>query len=108
MKDPLAKKGHFVHVYDFRVKPGRAEAFIEWFEAFDHSGENPMHRSDAQVKDGVLCQDVNDPEHFYLLGEWTDVEAHRAILEQLTELTPDAARLVEGERLVPRYARVVA
>ncbi len=44
-----------------------------------------MHTSPAQVKDGILCRDVSDPDHFYLLGEWSDIEAHRAILQVLAE-----------------------
>ena len=66
---PLASKGNYFHIYDFRVQKGRGEEFIRLFDAFDYSDENPMHKSSAQVKDGVLCRDVNDPDHFYLLGE---------------------------------------
>ena len=62
---PLAEKGHFMHVYDFRVKPGMGEQFIRLFNDFDYSDENPMHKSSAQVKDGVLCRDVGDPDHQY-------------------------------------------
>ena len=29
--EPLAKKGNFFHVYDFRVKPGTGDEFIELF-----------------------------------------------------------------------------
>ena len=65
---PLAAMGNFIHVYDFRVKPGTGDEFIRLFDAFDYSDANPMHKSPAQVKDGVLCRDVGDPDHFYLLG----------------------------------------
>ena len=27
---PLATQGNFIHVYDFRVKPGSGERFINW------------------------------------------------------------------------------
>ena len=68
--EPLAKLGNFFHVYDFRVKPGTGKEFIRLFNEFDYGDDNPMHKSDAQVKDGVLCRDVEDEDHFYLIGEW--------------------------------------
>ena len=67
--EALAKKGHYFHIYDFRVKPGTGEEFIELFNEFDYSDVNPMHKSPAQVKDGVLCRDTEDADHFYLIGE---------------------------------------
>ena len=51
---PLASQGNFFHIYDFRIKPGRVDEFIRLFNEFDYSDENPMHKSAAQVKDGVL------------------------------------------------------
>src|SRR5215471_3652058 len=76
---PLATKGNYFHVYDFRVKPGTGDQFIELFNKFDYGDNNPFHRSAAQVKDGVLCRDAGDPDHFYLIGEWRDIEEHRRI-----------------------------
>ena len=76
---PLASKGNYFHIYDFRVKAGRGDEFIRLFDEFDYSDVNPMHKSPAQVKDGVLCRDVNDPDHFYLVGEWADIEVHAKI-----------------------------
>jgi len=58
------------------VKPGTGDEFIKLFDTFDYSDENPMHKSSAQVKDGVLCRDVRDPDHFHLLGEWADIDVH--------------------------------
>jgi hypothetical protein len=58
---PLATKGNYFHVYDFRVKPVRGDDFIELFNQFDYGGNNPFHTSSAQVKDGVLCRDAADP-----------------------------------------------
>ena len=55
---PLATKGNYFHVYDFRVKPGTGDEFIELFNKFDYGDNNPVHRSAAQVKDGVLCRDA--------------------------------------------------
>src|SRR5215472_1978340 len=78
---PLATKGNYFHVYDFRVKPGHSDEFIELFNKFDYGGNNPFHRSQAQVKDGVLCRDAADPNHFYLIGEWSDIDEHRRIRE---------------------------
>jgi hypothetical protein len=105
----LATKGHFVHVYGFRVRPGTGDEFIRLFDTFDYSDDNPMHKSSAQVKDGVLCRDVADPDHFYLLGEWRDIDVHRAILAELRErVRPAFVGLIEGGRFVPTYAEVVS
>ena len=106
----LAKAGNFMHIYDFRVKPGSGDQFIKLFDEFDYSDANPMHKSRAQAKDGVLCQDVNDPDHFYLLGEWRDIKVHAEILVQLAALKPEFASLVEGgpQRFKPIYAKVVS
>ena len=106
---PLAAQGNFIHVYDFRVKPGTGPEFIRRFNEFDQSGGNPMHKSWAQVKDGVLCQDVNDPDHFYLLGEWADMDVHAQIRKILAEqLKPEFVKLIEGKGFIPTYAKVVS
>src|SRR5436309_14308922 len=78
---PLATKGNYFHVYDFRVKPGTGDQFIELFNKFDYGDNNPFHRSDKQVKDGVLCSDAGDPDDFSKIGEWTDSEEQRRISE---------------------------
>ena len=106
--EPLAKSGNFFHIYDFRVKPGKGEEFIKLFDEFDYSDENPMHKSSAQVKDGVLCRDVNDPDHFYLVGEWSDIEVHARIRKMLVELRPTFVSLIEGGKFVPTYAEIVS
>jgi quinol monooxygenase YgiN len=106
---PLASKGNFVHVYDFRVKPGTGDEFIRLFDEFDYSDANPMHKSSAQVKDGVLCRDVQDPDHFYLLGEWADIKVHAEIRKTLAEtLKPEFVKLIEGGKFVPIYAEIVS
>ena len=87
-QEPLGKKGNFFHIYDFRVKPGTGEEFVREFEQFDYSDENPMHKSPAQVKDGVMLRDTTDPDHFYLIAEWADVGVHAAILKDLVKLEP--------------------
>src|SRR5262249_36477496 len=69
-QEPLATKGNFLHIYDFRVSKGKEEEFIRSFEEFDYSDGNPMHKSRAQVKDGVLCRDTQDPQRFFLIAEW--------------------------------------
>ena len=105
----LGTKGNFVHVYDFRVKKGRGDEFITAFDAFDYSDVNPFHKSSAQVKDGILCRDVNDPDHFYLLGEWKSVQAHRDILKVLREtVKPEFVSLIENGQFVPTYAEIVS
>jgi quinol monooxygenase YgiN len=105
--EALAKKGNFFHVYDFRVKPGTGDEFIRLFNEFDYSDENPMHKSAAQVKDGVLCRDVDDADHFYLIGEWRDIEVHRRIREQMVAMAPEFVKLLESPPFVPVYAEIV-
>src|ERR1700751_1830480 len=94
---PLATKGNYFHVYDFRVRHGRGDDFVELFNKFDYGDNNPFHRSRAQVKDGVLCRDTADPDHFYLIGEWADIEEHRRIRELVArEIKPEFVQLIEG------------
>jgi quinol monooxygenase YgiN len=103
----LCSKGNYVHVYDFRVKPGTGDEFIRLFDKFDYSDANPMHKSPAQVKDGVLCRDTADPNHFWLLGEWRDIVVHADIRKQLMQLAPEFVKLIEGGKFVPLYGEVV-
>jgi quinol monooxygenase YgiN len=106
---PLATKGNYFHVYYFRVKPGHGDEFIELFNKFDYGGNNPFHRSQAQVKDGVLCRDAADPDHFYLIGEWSDIDEHRRIRELVArEIRPEFVQLIEGGHFVPAYAEIVS
>ena len=106
---PLATKGNYFHIYDFRVKPGTGDEFIRLFDTFDYSDENPMHKSPAQVKDGVLCRDVTDPDHFYLIGEWADIKVHAAIRKVLAEqIKPEFVKLIEGGKFVCDYAQIVS
>lgn len=107
--EALAKRGHYFHVYDFRVRPGTGETFIELFNQFDYSDDNPMHKSPAQVKDGVLCRDTEDPDHFYLIGEWRDIDVHREIRKLMADtLRPEFIKLVEGGSFEPTYAEIVS
>ena len=53
-QEPLATKGNFLHIYDFRVQAGQEAEFVRLFEEFDYSDSNPMHKSAAQVKDGEI------------------------------------------------------
>ena len=108
---PLASKGNFFHIYEFHVKPGCEEEFIRLFDEFDYSDGNPMHKSSAQVKDGVLCRDVEAPRRFFLLGEWADIVEHARIRKILAEETkPAFIQHIEGggKSFVPRYAEVVS
>ena len=54
-QEPLATRGNYLHIYDFRVMKGKEDEFIQLFEAFDYSDGNPMHKSAAQVKDGCCA-----------------------------------------------------
>jgi hypothetical protein len=71
-QEPLATKGNYLHIYDFRVRKGQEDEFIKSFEIFDYSDGNPMHKSKAQVKDGVLCRDTEDPQRFFLIAHPQD------------------------------------
>ena len=63
----------------------------------------------AQVKDGVLCRDAADPDHFYLIGEWADIEEHRRIREFVArEIKPEFVQLIEGGHFMPTYAQIVS
>ena len=104
---PLANAGNYLHVYDFRVQAGKVAEFIARFNEFDYSDDNPMHRSPAQVRDGVLVQDTTDEHHFWLIAEWSDIEAHARILQQVAAMKPRFAALVEGS-LKPAYGLVVS
>jgi hypothetical protein len=108
-QEPLATSGNYLHIYDFRVVPGREDEFIRLFEDFDYSDGNPMHKSSAQVKDGVLCRDTEDPSRFFLIAEWSDIEEHARIRKILAnELRPDFIKLIEGGKFVPKYVKVVS
>ena len=110
-QQPLASKGNYFHIYDFRVRPGTGPEFLRKFEEFDYSDDNPMHKSPAQVKDGVMLQDVDDPDHFYLIAEWASVEEHRRILKEVQAMAPEFAGYIEDldkGAFVPKYAEVVS
>jgi len=108
-QEPLANKGNFLHIYDFRVQKGHEQDFITSFESFDYSDGNPMHKSKAQVKDGVLCRDTEDPQRFFLIAEWADIEEHARIRKVLAnEIKPEFIKYIEGGKFVPKYVEVVS
>jgi hypothetical protein len=105
---PLATQGNYLHIYDFRVKAGKIEEFVRLFNEFDYSDGNPMHKSAAQVKDGVLVQDTKDPQRFWLIAEWSDIEEHARIRKVLVEMKPAFVGLIEGGSFVPDYGLIVS
>jgi hypothetical protein len=108
-QEPLARKGNFLHIYDFIVEKGREDEFIRLFEEFDYSDGNPMHKSSAQVKDGVLCRDTENPQRFFLIAEWADIVEHARIRKILAEeIKPAFVGLIEGRKFVPKYVEVVS
>jgi hypothetical protein len=108
-QEPLATKGNYLHIYDFRVEKGKEDEFIRLFETFDYSDGNPMHKSWAQVKDGVLCRDTEDPQRFFLIAEWSDIEEHARIRKILAnEIKPEFIKYIEGRTFVPKYVEVVS
>ena len=106
---PIAKLGNFLHIYDFYVEKENIDEFIRLFNEFDYGPDNPMHKSAAQAKDGALVQDVQDPTHFWLIGEWADIVEHARIRTILAEeMKPAFVGLIKGKGFVPFYAKVVS
>jgi hypothetical protein len=106
---PLASMGNFLHIYDFEVDPDHIDEFIKLFDDFDYSDGNPMHKSPAQVRDGVLCQDVTNPAHFWLIAEWSDIEEHARIRKILAnEIKPAFVKHIKGTGFIPAYAKIVS
>ena len=106
---PIAQLGNYLHIYDFYVEKENIDEFIRLFNEFDYGGNNPMHMSSAQAKDGALVQDVDDVTHFWLIGEWTDIVEHARIRKILaTELKPAFVGMIKGKGFVPKYAKVVS
>ena len=106
---PIAQLGNYLHIYDFTVEKENIDEFIRLFNEFDYGGNNPMHMSAAQAKDGALVQDVDDVTHFWLIGEWTDIVEHARIRKILaTELKPAFVGMIKGKGFVPKYAKVVS
>jgi hypothetical protein len=68
-----------------------------------------MHKSWAQVKDGVLCRDTENPQRFFLIAEWSDIVEHARIRKILAEeIRPAFVGLIEGRKFVPKYVEVVS
>jgi hypothetical protein len=106
---PLATQGNFLHIYDFYVDADHIDEFVALFNEFDYSDGNPMHKSSAQVKDGVLCQDVTDKTHFWLIAEWSDIEEHARIRKILAnELRPAFIKHIKGSGFIPAYAKIIS
>jgi hypothetical protein len=103
------EQSNYLHIYDFRVQKGYEHEFIKLFEEFDYSDGNPMHKSSAQVKDGVLCRDTEDPQRFFLIAEWSDIEEHARIRRILAnEIKPEFIKYIEGGKFIPKYVEVVS
>ena len=105
----IAELGNYLHIYDFYVEEKNIDEFIRLFNEFDYGGNNPMHESPAQVKDGALVQDVDDPTHFWLIGEWRDIIEHAKIRKILAnDIKPSFVSLIKDGGFVPSYAKVVS
>src|SRR5262249_50081223 len=108
-QEPLATKGNFLHIYDFRVTKGKEEEFIRSFEEFDYSDGNPMHKSRAQVRAGVLCRDTQDSRRVFLSAEWANPEDRAGIRKvHAKELKPQFIKYIEGGTFIPKYVEVVS
>jgi hypothetical protein len=89
--------------------PGQEDEFIRLFLEFNYSDGNPMHKSAAQVKDGVPCPDTEDLSPFFLIAEWSDIEVHAQIRKILAnEWKPAFIKLIEGGKFIPKYVKVVS
>ena len=54
-------------------------------------------------------RDAADPDQFYLICEWADIEEHRCIREFVArEIKPEFVQLIEGGHFVPTYAQIVS
>src|ERR1700730_12072816 len=107
-QEPLATKGNYLHIYDFRGQKGHEEEFIKSFEEFDYSDGNPMLKSKAQVKDGVFNHDTEDPQRFFLIAKWADINEHARIRKVLAnEIKPEFIKYIEGGKFIPKYVEVV-
>jgi len=70
---PLANKGNYLHIYDFRVagRP-RKTSSSGCSRSFDYSDGNPMHKSSAQVEGtACFCRDRRRSAAFFLIAEWS-------------------------------------
>jgi heme-degrading monooxygenase HmoA len=106
--EALASEGNVIFITEYRVQPGQGDEFVKLFREFDCSNDNVMHKQSAQVKDGVLCRDPEDTDHFYLIGEWQTEQAHQAALDQLRKIaTPRFVSLIQNNPGRPKYLKVV-
>ena len=55
---PLATKGNYFHVYDYRVKAGRGDEFVELFNKFDYGQRGVSCETDFLDQGGLRwsCQ----------------------------------------------------
>jgi quinol monooxygenase YgiN len=109
--EALASEGHVIFIFEFRSKPGQGDDLIVAFREYDYSDDNTMHKEPAQVKDGVLCRDPADPDHFYLIGEWKSAQAHKEALARsraaMAKSKPRFLSFIDGGLSQPTYTNVV-
>ena len=107
--NPILKdlpEGSFAFHYTLQAKPGRAQDFIDSFEAWDHSDENIVHTTPGIVHEGVLYQSEDDPERFYLIGTWNNRENHRNVVARLLEQRPAWMDMLTAD-IVPEYCQII-
>ncbi|MYH43688.1 MAG: hypothetical protein F4017_01200 [Acidimicrobiaceae bacterium] len=88
------------------AEPGRAQDFIDSFEAWDHSDENIVHTTPGIVHEGVLYQSEDDPKRFYLIGTWNNRENHRNVVTRLIEQRPAWMDMLTAD-IVPEYCATI-
>ncbi len=58
-----------------------------------------------------MLRDTKDPDHFFLIGEWADIEIHAGILKEMAALKPSFINYIEDldkGAFVPLYAEIVS
>ena len=106
--ESLATEGNVIFIFELRSKPGRGDELIAAIRKFDFTDDNPMNNDPANLKDGVLCRDPEDPDHFFMIGEWKSATAHReALVRALAQGTPPFFELMDGGFSPSKYLDVV-
>jgi len=98
--------GSFAFHYTLQAKPGCGQAFIDAFEAWDHSDDNIVHTTDGIVHEGVLYRSEDDRERFYLIGTWNNRRNHINVVARLIEMRPAWMDLLT-EDIVPEYCEII-
>lgn len=98
--------GTFCFFYDIRTRKGTGDQFMREFHAWDHSGQNPVHKTPGLVREGILYRSQSDPDRFLLIGYWNDKVNHQRVVARVREMRPRWMEYMETP-LVPEYFEIV-